>query len=274
MTGKPMKKQSEDIDPDAPLEHPGFGLIEVFWRHAPDKDGHYKKLSISERFERGMKLADYYSDKFSHWLKNREAPSNPNEADMALDMPSMRSSDDEQDEPGDGRDNSSKSHEDEPKVHRMNEPSSVRIFINPGDTEHMVGSEHIGPEHQVSLNRDPWPLDKPSEREAGAKVVMIADQSSQRVLSPPQSDENAKTPDQESKWSEAVKSSQQITDQRAHKNDTENTDRPVSDTAVKSRAQAASERGRDVAIRMTDRKAAVAPAEKPPSNREVEDDTR
>lgn len=147
--------------------------------------------------------------------------------------------------------------------------------MNREDTGHMVGSDHIGPERQVPLNRDPWPLGKPDGREAGETVEMITDQRGPLALPPPDAAVEKTTPDQGSIGSDAVPPAKQITDGRAEKDlPPESSDGGATQSAPKSRAEEAADRGREAAVRMAERKAAEASTDRPTPKREAEDEAR
>jgi len=186
--------------PSAAPKKPEFSFLEIFYRHALDKNGQERKLTMKERFQRGYQMGRWMADTtlgkasaLGQRLLNRgkyaAEPFDPlpaGDLDMNAEEGArkfeeqVRQKEDKsrsQDEDAKTKDESFWKREDDHGPGSSASNDTVRVYPTRQDTSRQVGSERVGPERQVVRNDGPWPLGRPSAGEMPERKSLPAPQS-------------------------------------------------------------------------------------------------
>lgn len=179
-----------------PVEKPDFTFIEIFWRWAPNADGTSKKLSLRERWNRGVQLADWWAHKAR---KGIEALVDKLRGDEEYDPMNMgKGGGGGEFKPADAEEvlrdretHRARAEEAEARVERMGPDSrgvpgreGMRVQFTPDRPENRIESDYVGPERQMRRNDDPWPLPAPEGRNDATGASPEQDKGPGQVTGP------------------------------------------------------------------------------------------
>lgn len=193
--------------PSAAPKKPEFSFLEIFYRHAVDKNGQERKLTMKERFQRGYQMGRWMADTalgkasaFGQRILNRgkyaAEPFDPLPAgDLEMNAEEGAKKFEEQvkqkeekahaqDEEPKAKDESFWKREDDRGPGSSASTDRVRVYPTQQDTSRQVGSERVGPERQVVRNDGPWPLDRPSARETPERKSLPAPEATKTKDAP------------------------------------------------------------------------------------------